>query len=382
MITLREISEFLVAATFLQALAFASLLLADRFRASIANRFLLAALLLMAAVKADQFYQMSGGLSAYPEWGFVLAPLQPLLTPALFFFVRARVNREFRLRAAHAAHLAPAVVYFIYLYAIYFGLSAEEKRTLVESGGLATTLNAFIVPALSDLLQLGYVAASLVVLSRHGFSLGRWFSRIDDKNLSWLKQLLAAWAAVFLLHFAWMFGVFQGSSFALAVMLVLNAAHFVFINLLLMLAIVDHAALPAAAPLKYAASAQGQGEREALFRRAAAALQERRLFLDADLTLQDLADALGTPARDLSEAINGAGAETFYSFVNRARVDFAKERLLAEPGVRILDVALASGFNSKSTFNETFRKYAGTTPSAWRASAAPARAPAASPIVK
>jgi AraC-like DNA-binding protein len=43
---------------------------------------------------------------------------------------------------------------------------------------------------------------------------------------------------------------------------------------------------------------------------------------------------------------------------------------MSDPATRILDVAFASGFNSKSTFNETFRKYAGATPTVWRSGAA------------
>lgn len=363
----------LVAAALFQSLAFAVFLLTGRFRGSFANRLLCAAFLLMAAVKADQLYQMRGGLLAYPGWGFVLAPLQPLLTPAIFFFVRARTNPSFQWRRAHAAHLIPAALYLLYLFTIFFRFGIEEKQALIEAQALSTPLNVFVVPALFDLVQIGYIVASVVVLARHGLALDRWFSRVDDKNLAWLKQLLIAWAAVFALHLLWVIG--SGISGAASaggwVMLALNAAHFVLINILLMLAIVDFVSQPKAAAVRYAASAQSAEERLALYQRAAHILEERRLFLDADLTLQELAEAVGAPARDLSEAINGGGEETFYSVVNKARIVFAKDRLIADPAARIIDIAFASGFNSKSAFNETFKKYAGQTPSQWRASSHP-----------
>src|SRR5262245_5610957 len=107
MLSVSDFSEMLVGATLLQALAFAAFLLTDRLRGSLANRILCGALLLMAAIKADQLYQLRGGLESYPGWGFVLAPLQPLLTPALFFFILARTDANFRWRRFHLAHLIP-----------------------------------------------------------------------------------------------------------------------------------------------------------------------------------------------------------------------------------------------------------------------------------
>jgi AraC-like DNA-binding protein len=119
-------------------------------------------------------------------------------------------------------------------------------------------------------------------------------------------------------------------------------------------------------PEKYAASGLTSADRAALYDRAREALHEKALYLQPDLTLRDLAAAIGAPPRDVSEAVNGAGAQSFFEFVNLARVAHAQALLLREPQTRILDIAFRSGFNSKSAFNETFKKSAGVTPSEFR----------------
>ena len=56
---------------------------------------------------------------------------------------------------------------------------------------------------------------------------------------------------------------------------------------------------------------------------------------------------------------------TFYNFINKYRVEEAK-KLLASTKMdefNILGIAFASGFNSKTTFNTTFKKIVGISPS-------------------
>jgi AraC-like DNA-binding protein len=59
---------------------------------------------------------------------------------------------------------------------------------------------------------------------------------------------------------------------------------------------------------------------------------------------------------------------TLTEFVARVRVEKAKG-LLNDPRLRITDVADSAGFNSISQFNRVFRRYAGNSPTAYRAAA-------------
>jgi AraC-like DNA-binding protein len=57
---------------------------------------------------------------------------------------------------------------------------------------------------------------------------------------------------------------------------------------------------------------------------------------------------------------------TFTGFVARVRGEKAK-RLLSDPRLRITDVADSAGFSSFSQFNRVFHRYAGNSPTAYRA---------------
>ena len=70
--------------------------------------------------------------------------------------------------------------------------------------------------------------------------------------------------------------------------------------------------------------------------------------------------------REVSELLNQSLGLHFFDFINGHRIDFARDLLLTNPAQSILDILLASGFNSKSSFNTAFKKQVGMTPSAFR----------------
>ena len=80
----------------------------------------------------------------------------------------------------------------------------------------------------------------------------------------------------------------------------------------------------------------------------------------------ELASRLAATPRELSEAINGVGKQTFYDFVNHYRREAAKDALIKDPASQVLEIAFDCGFNSKSTFNQLFKKATGLTPTAFR----------------
>jgi AraC-like DNA-binding protein len=98
------------------------------------------------------------------------------------------------------------------------------------------------------------------------------------------------------------------------------------------------------------------------------AMVQRQWHLEPRLTLRDVASRVGTNETYVSRALNQGLGLNFNQMVNDARIDTAKRLMNEAPDRRILDIALAAGFNSKATFNRVFRDRCGTTPSAWRRS--------------
>ncbi|WP_350286325.1 AraC family transcriptional regulator [uncultured Croceitalea sp.] len=97
-------------------------------------------------------------------------------------------------------------------------------------------------------------------------------------------------------------------------------------------------------------------------------MEEERPYLDYNLKSTDLATKLGISSHHLSEVLRFGFDQNFYNFINPYRVKEA-QRLMELPkykNVKILAIALDSGFKSKTSFNRIFKKHTGSTPSDYR----------------
>lgn len=88
------------------------------------------------------------------------------------------------------------------------------------------------------------------------------------------------------------------------------------------------------------------------------------LYKNPTLTLNDVADHLGITSKQVSGLINRGFAQNFNDFVNHYRVEAVKARFAEGDQDRftILSIALACGFNSKTTFNRVFKRLTARTP--------------------
>ncbi|WP_413698863.1 helix-turn-helix domain-containing protein [Psychromonas sp. KJ10-10] len=91
-------------------------------------------------------------------------------------------------------------------------------------------------------------------------------------------------------------------------------------------------------------------------------------YLDANLTIEKLSKQLTIPRHYLTQVINEQLHKNFYLFVNEYRINNVKELIndIDNSQLTLLDIAYASGFNSKSTFNVVFKKITDMTPSQYK----------------
>ncbi|MDO6966833.1 AraC family transcriptional regulator [Rhizobium alvei] len=95
--------------------------------------------------------------------------------------------------------------------------------------------------------------------------------------------------------------------------------------------------------------------------------EKDRPFLDPDLDLTTVARVLGYTRNQVSYLLNRQIGQSFYQFLNHARLDEFCQRLRAGPEQPMNEHVFASGFNSVSVFYRAFRDRFGTTPKAWLA---------------
>lgn len=97
-------------------------------------------------------------------------------------------------------------------------------------------------------------------------------------------------------------------------------------------------------------------------------MDNNKPYLDSELSLTQLAEMMKLTPHQLSYLINIGFDENFFWFVNRYRVQRVKELLSDKQNNNktILGIAFESGFNSKTSFNTTFKKISGDTPSEFK----------------
>jgi AraC-like DNA-binding protein len=91
-------------------------------------------------------------------------------------------------------------------------------------------------------------------------------------------------------------------------------------------------------------------------------------YLQADLSLHELANKIDIPKHHLSQLLNAHIRKNFFEYVNEYRVEEFKNRMNDPKYQHLTLVAIAygCGFNSKSTFNSFFKEYTGYTPSEYK----------------
>ena len=96
-------------------------------------------------------------------------------------------------------------------------------------------------------------------------------------------------------------------------------------------------------------------------------MEKSRIYLDPDLSLDELASRMKMSRHHLTQLLNDRLMKNFYSFINEYRISVAIAQLKdLRVEVNILSLAFDCGFNSRSSFNNYFKKITGHTPSGYR----------------
>jgi AraC-like DNA-binding protein len=129
-------------------------------------------------------------------------------------------------------------------------------------------------------------------------------------------------------------------------------------------------AVTAVSSPKYERSGLESSAARELLGRIDRALTQDRLFVRAELTLAELAVAVESTPHQVSEVLNRHAGLSFHDLVNRRRVDEVKAQLIDRTNDRftIEGIGGAAGFGSRSALYAAFRRFEGTTPTAFRES--------------
>lgn len=105
-------------------------------------------------------------------------------------------------------------------------------------------------------------------------------------------------------------------------------------------------------------------ELEVISQHLDALMKSHQLFLDPGINLDLLAEKSGFKKHDVSFALNKIDGLNFFDYINTHRINHFKSKIkeLEHENKTILGIAFDSGFNSKTTFNTSFKKFENMTP--------------------
>jgi AraC-like DNA-binding protein len=94
-------------------------------------------------------------------------------------------------------------------------------------------------------------------------------------------------------------------------------------------------------------------------------LETEEIFLNPELTLRDVAEAIGSTEKKVSYLLNQYLKTSFYEFINKHRVEKFKTEVAKSENktLSIVGIAFNCGFSSKSSFYRAFKSQVSMSPS-------------------
>ncbi|NIF06655.1 AraC family transcriptional regulator [Chryseobacterium sp. Tr-659] len=303
-----------------------------------------------------------------------------LLVPALFFlYVQSICFSDFKLKTKHLWHLAPFLSFNLVLVPGFYLATTPVKQYFLEHMNRMPEIHYFEI-LFESLFQVYFIAAFLLL--RRSKTI--YFENYTDPNLSLIKALYLITIVYYLLHLLVLLrrGVTYTIGFGEVRDWIITLDAFTFLlstswYLLIALNNPDffrgvHSQLTLikeTAP-KPKVQISADDEKNNQIKELKNFMITRQPYLNPSLTVQELAEQFNIPAKDLSALINSYMDKHFFDFVNEYRIEKAME-ILKNPqqkDLTVLEILYQVGFNSKSSFNTSFKKYTGKTPTDFRKS--------------
>jgi AraC-like DNA-binding protein len=331
----------------------------------IANRWLALFLFSFGCILLDRVF---AGVAIFEITRFAMSP-------ALYFSVLYFTLPDRKRKTTDNIHFIPAILFLFYIIIVITGTTGSSVfswfHNLPESVKRGFGMTVFVSIKLQMIV---YWILSYVQLARHNRNVKIFASTTKPVSLWWLRNFLLGLAVALLLslnettraipaivsitHFGYLFLVFYLAYFSMRQQEIypyrsrdITEIHEIF----------DETATQSQTK-RFSEEDLAESKHKLLH-----LMETEKVYLDPNLGLPQLASRIKLSTHDLSYLINEGFGENFFQFINRFRIEEAKVLLRSDhhKHLNILGIAYESGFRSKSTFNATFKKITGISPSTY-----------------
>ncbi len=339
----------------------------------LSNRLLAAFFLLLAINLSDGLLVYYGFYQRFPQLAHLEDGFVFLLGPALYFYTRSMAYSHFRFRVKDLVHLMPFILFTI-SFQIFYHLQPSDFQQVIQSAVRQQQLPmGFYFSIIAIYAHVGiYLVFAYREIISYQQQLQEKFSHLGKRNLDWLLFVVLSVGVILILSFIYTLLPLATRKWFDGGLMVVMGFIFIFTNVIVWRALKQpEIFLGAEEELmkkKYAGSTLSETERKDGLAKLELLLASSKVFLNADITIEQLAESINLPSRKVSQIINENYKQNFFDFINSLRIQEA-QRIMQEstdPKLTVLEIMYQSGFNSKSSFNTLFKKKTGQTPSEYR----------------
>ncbi len=295
----------------------------------------------------------------------IIAVFYFLLGPLIYLYVKSMCVKNFSLQPASLLHFAlfAGVVIYLVVKAMIVDQATGVKWYYLEN--LISQIILHIQIAL-------YITASLISIHHYRKEIKNHYSSVEKINLSWLLLIIIAFTAMWLTDLiSFIINILIVGSEGVSYYLVMASItiNLMFANYLVYRGLHQPDAFSGLlAPGKYSGSKISDEDGSKMVNQLKDIMQNEKPYLNPDLTIKDLSEHFDIHPKFLSQIINSQIGHNFYDFVNYYRIEEAKMIMTnnTDEKMTILEILYEVGFNSKSAFNNAFKKNTGKTPSEYK----------------
>ncbi|WP_265241138.1 helix-turn-helix domain-containing protein [Muriicola sp. Z0-33] len=305
--------------------------------------------------------------------------------PLIYFYVKSVTTSDFKFKRRDLYHFVPVLVYVVYRSVIFIYDAAQPGFDNQQNGVLMMRFENGVVAPFTEtfgiIQQLLYLTFSLQLYYKYKGAIQNYFSNTYALELNWIRNFLLIYSFLFLygvlqqlvneyvIELSWIQKWWKDFFSALAVIYVGIKGYFTDTTKL------NGLDFKLKDKLKYFPNSVQTVSTERLENKAAEIdaykkelliyMKEHRPYLNPDLNLQEMAQAINLSRAQLSEVINYGFNKNFNDFINEYRVNAVKEMFSKgrQEQLSLLGIAYECGFNSKATFNRAFKKLTHSSPS-------------------
>ncbi|OOV16239.1 AraC family transcriptional regulator [Flavobacterium sp. LM4] len=362
------------------SLLLAFFLLTVKTKNKLANR-LFAFYLIFFAIDNSGIFIDEGFIKSHFNLEFFRWSVCTLILPAFYLYVLSVCFADFRLKVKHLLHLIPFIITNIVFVLRLYLLNTIEKQLFYDQRDQSPEM--YILFLLLGIQTIAYSIGIFVVLKKYKEIYQENYANPRTSIFKWLFQIASALFVLYYLSiiknivryadldFLWIWSntILQFLVLTVTCWFVLKALNYpeLFRGIDSKLQLARDILPEQNENITEIKSNQNEG----IVTQIATLkdyMKEKEPFLDPSLTIQELSNQINIPVRDLSVLINHHMNQHFFDFVNEYRIQKAMH-ILKDPLKRdltVLEILYEVGFNSKSSFNTSFKKYTNQTPTAYR----------------